>query len=185
MAKYVKLRYRQLLHKQYSIISNRLRSPIRTPIKLLNPPLLASCLSSHLLTYNIANTRVTKIDYFDFIPSAMPKQNRQPILNSQKAALQVQHQHKPHLPNIALKSWFETTYNQSINPSSVSRIISSDPASSAKATNRHQEKRRRTENWPELERAIFEWTQRAEGRISISQKIIREKARQYWQTFCP
>lgn len=115
----------------------------------------------------------------------MPKQTRQPILNSQKAALRAQHQLKPHLSNIALKIWFETTYNQSINPSSVSRIISSDSASFDEATNRHQEKRRRTESWPELEKAIFEWTQRAEEHISISQEVIREKARQYWQTIYP
>lgn len=47
------------------------------------------------------------------------------------------------------------------------------------------DKRRRTEEWPELEGAIYEWMQRAGSQISISQEVIREKARQYWPKIYP
>lgn len=60
-------------------------SKLQLYIKLLNDPLIASCLNSSLLPYKIANIGVTKIDYFDFIPpfhnaeanpSTYPKQSK-------------------------------------------------------------------------------------------------------------
>ncbi|PYH93088.1 hypothetical protein BO71DRAFT_400009 [Aspergillus ellipticus CBS 707.79] len=54
----------------------------------------------------------------------MPKQTRQSISNSQKAALRAQHHLKPYLSNLALQKWFHEMYKQRINPSSISRILS-------------------------------------------------------------
>lgn len=52
----------------------------------------------------------------------------------------------------------------SLNPSSISQILSPDFSFLNEATDRQspQNKRRRTENWPELESAVFEWIRRAE-----------------------
>lgn len=47
------------------------------------------------------------------------------------------------------------------------------------------DKRRRPEQWPELEKALFDWIQRAEERMPISQEVIREKARQFWPVLYP
>lgn len=115
----------------------------------------------------------------------MPKQTRQTISNTQKAALRAQHHLKPYLTNLALKSWFEETYSQSINQSSISRILSSEFTSLDNPTNRFPENRQRVENWPELKRALFGWIRHAESAIPISQEVIREKGKQYWPSLYP
>lgn len=117
----------------------------------------------------------------------MPKQARQVISNTQKAALRAQHHLKPYLSNLALKAWFEKTYNQTINQSSVSRILSAEFASldDSSSASRYSENRRRIERWPELEKSLFEWIKHAEGTITISQGVIREKGKQYWPSLYP
>ena len=116
----------------------------------------------------------------------MPR-TRRPISNNQKAALRAQHHLKPYLSNLQLQQWFEAKYNQPINPSSISRILSVkytdlDSLSNERLLN---DKRRRPEQWPDLEHALFSWIQRAEERITISQEVIREKARQFWPALYP
>lgn len=114
------------------------------------------------------------------------KRSRNSITNDQKAALRAHHKTHLHLSNLELQKWFQETYQQPINPSSVSRILS---ARSAYLDNleSHQlsNKRRRTEQWPELDQAIYEWIQRSEGRVPVNQEAIREKARAYWPVIYP
>ena len=52
-------------------------------------------------------------------------------------------------------------------------------------THQLSDKRSRTEQWPELDQALFEWIQRAEGQITISQEVIWEKERQFWPVLYP
>lgn len=118
----------------------------------------------------------------------MPKQTRQHISNAQKAALRARHHKKPHLTLLDLKVWFEKTYSQTINQSSVSRILSAEFASldDFDSVNHFPESRRRTEKWPELTKALLDWKWHAESMgAHVSQDTIREKGRQYWSTLYP
>ncbi|BCR98585.1 uncharacterized protein AKAW2_40268S [Aspergillus luchuensis] len=120
------------------------------------------------------------------MPKQTSKRTRCCISNSQKAALRTQHQLKPQLTNIDLIKWFEATYNQRITPSSVSRILSPRcDYLDAIPDHRLNDKRRRTELWPELEAAVIDWLERAQSYITISQEVIREKAKQYWPIIYP
>lgn len=47
------------------------------------------------------------------------------------------------------------------------------------------DKQHHPEQWPDLEQALFSWIQHAEERITISQEVIREKARQFWPALYP
>lgn len=97
---------------------------------------------------------------------------------------------KPHISNLYLKQWFEAKYNQQINTFSISQILSAkysffDFSQFATKKNLLKEKQHCPEHWPELEKALFDWLQCAEGSIAISQEVIREKARQFWPLLYP
>ena len=111
---------------------------------------------------------------------------RRPISNSQKVALRSQHALKPYLTQLQLCQWFEAEYQQPIAESSVSRILSSR-YDSLNGASSHQlrAKRRRSESWPELERALYEWIRRVQGQESLSQYFILQKARVFWQKLYP
>ena len=51
----------------------------------------------------------------------MPPQKS--ITNAQKAALCAQQQLQPDLSNLEIHAWFQQAYNQSISPSSISKIL--------------------------------------------------------------
>jgi DDE superfamily endonuclease./Tc5 transposase DNA-binding domain. len=90
------------------------------------------------------------------------------------------------LTGIQLQKWFEDEYDQRINASTVSRIISArfDWLDTAKE---HQldTKKHRLQHWPEFKEVLYEWIQRAETQITIFQAIICEKARQFWPSIYP
>ncbi|QMW47093.1 hypothetical protein G4B11_010572 [Aspergillus flavus] len=111
---------------------------------------------------------------------------RRPISNSQKLALRSQHALKPYLTQLQLCQWFEAEYQQPIAESSVSRILSSRYDSLDGASS-HQlrAKRRRAESWPELERALYEWIRRVQDQESLSQHLILQKARTFWERLYP
>lgn len=54
-----------------------------------------------------------------------------------------------------------------------------DPQSTSKDSLLN-EKQHHPEQWPELEKSLFDWIQHTEGSITISQEVIQEKARQFW-----
>lgn len=112
---------------------------------------------------------------------------RNAISNEKKAALRAQRQLKPYLNYKSLAQWFEETYKQRIDISSVARIVSPRYASLDSISSEAVQKqaKRRAEHWPELEKAIFEWVQRAEQHITISQEAIRVKAKEYWEAIYP
>lgn len=114
----------------------------------------------------------------------MPK--RTTITNRQRSALRAQHKLKPHLTGLQIKKWFEEEYNQKITPPSISRILSSkyDWLDTANDTQLNA-KRQRGESWPELEGALYEWIQRANTQLAVSQDAIRQKARQFWPSLYP
>jgi hypothetical protein len=108
------------------------------------------------------------------------------ITNRQKADIRAQHALKPYLTHIQLAEWFRCRYKQPISRATVCRSLSSHYAFlDSPSSHDLSRQRRRTGHWPELETALFEWIQRAEGRITISQEVIREKAKQYWARLYP
>ncbi|KAJ5111402.1 mariner-Tc1 transposon family protein [Penicillium argentinense] len=110
----------------------------------------------------------------------MPRRTAIPI--SQKIALRAQRQLQPKASNIELARWFKETFQHPIALSSVSEILSSRYKCLDNHLSLHQtnSKRIRIEFWPDLEKALFQWVQQAEGQIIISQEVIREKARFFW-----
>ncbi|CRG92946.1 hypothetical protein PISL3812_10042 [Talaromyces islandicus] len=121
------------------------------------------------------------------MPSKPTTRHRNAISNEKKADLRAHHHLKPYLAYKDLSRWFEEKYKQRIDISSVGRILSSRYAflDSISSDAIQKQARRRTELWPELEKAVFEWVQRAEQHIIISQEAIRIKAREYWPEIYP
>jgi hypothetical protein len=76
----------------------------------------------------------------------------------------------PNLNRKQLVDWFEETYKQRIDVTSVTRILSdhydSVDSTSSEALQKHTKRRR--EKWPELEAALIEWKRRAEKQIIVS-----------------
>lgn len=111
----------------------------------------------------------------------MPR--RSVISLQQKQALRAHKKQHPTLSNLALKQWFEASFQQTIAPSSVSEILSKKYDHLDGELHREpNQKRFRRENWPELEEALFQWIQRAEEHITISGLILREKAEFFWKS---
>lgn len=108
------------------------------------------------------------------------------ITHRQRSALRAQHKLKPYLTGIQLQKWFEEEYNQNITPSTISRTLSTNYNWLDTAKDYQLDaKKHRAESWPELEQALYEWIQRAETQISVSQELVREKARQFWPSLYP
>ncbi|EED12037.1 hypothetical protein TSTA_001090 [Talaromyces stipitatus ATCC 10500] len=85
-----------------------------------------------------------------------------------------------------LAKWFEETYNQPIDWASITRILSPKYAFIDElAPHQLKDKRRRTEQWPELEKAVMDWIRLAEVEAPISQESTRYKAQQYWPHLYP
>lgn len=108
---------------------------------------------------------------------------RTSISHTQKISLREQRRKYPQKSDRDLQQWFSAIYNQSIALSSISEILSPRYAfldmSDSFSTNTNF-KRRRTERWPELEQALFEWIQRAETQIPITGDTVKEKAQFFW-----
>jgi DDE superfamily endonuclease/Fission yeast centromere protein N-terminal domain/Tc5 transposase DNA-binding domain len=100
----------------------------------------------------------------------------------QKRAIRTHKKQHPKLSNLAIKQWFEDTYQQRIAPSSISDILSSkfeflDDLQHRQLNRKHN----RQEQWPELEDALFSWMQRTEQDLAISGEILRQKAEYFWK----
>ncbi|EED18534.1 jerky, putative [Talaromyces stipitatus ATCC 10500] len=114
------------------------------------------------------------------------QRHRKAIPNEWKAALRAQKRINQHLTHKDLTKWFEDTYNQPIDRASITRILSYKYAF-IDDLEPHQlkDKRRRVEQWPELEKAVMDWIRLAETEAPISQEAIRYKAQQYWPPLHP
>jgi hypothetical protein len=107
---------------------------------------------------------------------------RQPIPNSQKAALREQRRLHPTATQKQLAHWFFETFKHHPTQSTLSAILSSKYQYLDTETTAHlsKAKRRRAAKWPDLEAALLHWINLAQGKIPISQEVIREKARFFW-----
>ncbi|KAJ5583768.1 jerky [Penicillium sp. DV-2018c] len=107
---------------------------------------------------------------------------RHSIPNSQKAALREQRRLHPTATQKQLGHWFFETFGHRPTQSTISAILSSnyrhlDAGMTAHISNA---KRRRSAKWPDLEAALIHWITLSRGTIPISQEVIREKARFFW-----
>lgn len=154
-------------------------------------------------------------------PQVFPQRKRKTFTNSQKAALRARHQARQYkTPHSELAAWFQDTYKQRIDSSTISRILSPRYAwlddrggggvggdsgcgggtGTGPAAYNPYEGKRRPKNWPELETALLEWVRRKEtegqdlmlaGAVAapapllISQRAIREQARELWPSVYP
>lgn len=114
----------------------------------------------------------------------MPK--RTAITNRQRLALRAHHKLKPYLTGVQLQEWFENEFGSRITPATISRNLSAhyDWVDNLKDY-QLDAKKIRTESWPELEEALDLWIQQAGSRVTPSQKLLQEKARQFWPSFYP
>lgn len=111
---------------------------------------------------------------------------RAAITNRQRLKLRKQHRLKPYLTGLQLQEWFEKENDLKISLTTVSRTISTkfdwlDTAIDSQLDSR----KNRSESWPEFETTLYEWIQRAEIQIPISQHVVRAKAREFWPHFYP
>ncbi len=68
----------------------------------------------------------------------------------------------------------------------ISRIISTKfDWLDTTSNNQLDSKKNRSESWPEFENALYEWIQRAEIQIPVTQHVVRAKARILWPCFYP
>lgn len=112
----------------------------------------------------------------------MPTKSRSAISVEQKKALRAYKRDNPTISNIAIGKWFKTTFQRPIALSSVSEILSKRYAFLDGQHHRQlAQQRKRREDWPELENALFQWIQRAEQHITITSATIREKAEFFWR----
>src|ERR1700759_2862797 len=105
----------------------------------------------------------------------MPR--RTAITTRQKGALRDYRRTSPTATHQQLQQWFLNTFGRSIANSSISEILSSryvhlDPPIARPPDS----KRYRAESWPDLEQALYDWILRAEGQITITGDIIKQKA---------
>ena len=120
-------------------------------------------------------------------PVRKQRKQRFELSNAHRASLRIQHRSKPNYTLPELRNWFKSIYNQDVNESTISRALSSKYSFLDDNMTHHRldVKRRRLENWPDLEKAILSWIVKAERVIIISQEIVREKAKQYWPRIYP
>jgi hypothetical protein len=114
--------------------------------------------------------------------AALPATRRSAISLDQKRAVRTHKSQHPQLSNLAIKQWFEDTYDQRISPASISEILSPkytylDDLKKPLLKLKHY----RRENWPELEVALFSWMQHAEHSIAVSREVLRQKADFFWR----
>jgi hypothetical protein len=101
---------------------------------------------------------------------------RKPILTSQKAALRARKRLYPNATQKDLREWFQDTYNHTLSSGLISDILSRKyDYLDADSLPSRDAKRQRRENWPELEKALFEWIIRVEGQIPISQSLFDKR----------
>lgn len=119
--------------------------------------------------------------------STTKPRHRNTISNEKKASLRAHYRLHNFMTYKQLADWFQKTYNQQLDKSSIARILSSryDSVDSISSESLQQHTRRRKERWPELERALIDWIQRAEKQIIVSQEVIRTKAKQFWPEIYP
>ncbi|KAJ5729054.1 mariner-Tc1 transposon family protein [Penicillium malachiteum] len=107
---------------------------------------------------------------------------RQAITNQQKIALREQHRKHPSATQNQLAHWFNETYNHRPTQSTLSAILSPKYQHLDTDPTEHtiKAKRCRTAKWPDLEAALIHWIILAQEKITITQDVIREKARFFW-----
>lgn len=109
---------------------------------------------------------------------------RRSITHQQKVALRKQRLLRPKATNLELRRWFQDTYLQPIAPSSVSEILGpryQHLDTDIPLPSDRNPKRTRTEKWPDLEEALYQWCLRSEESIIITQEILRVKVQFFWQ----
>lgn len=106
----------------------------------------------------------------------MAGQRRQAGLSvSQRKALRLHARQHPSLTQKQLQAWFETEYQRLLTQPTISESLSSkfnyldDPTNEPNTT----QQRNRPSQWPELEKALFEWCQEVELEASITGDLIK------------
>jgi len=111
---------------------------------------------------------------------------RQAITTKQRIALRKYAFEHPHLRQSQLRQWFESTFSHKISQSTISESLSAKFKSLDTVEEVYQpHKRRRLQDHPQLEQALFLWHQKVEVDIPISDGVLREKAIRLWGLMYP
>ena len=161
-----------LHYKQFEYVAS-----LTTHIKLLKTPIWGNCILLLLLPYKIANIQSPWLAYSDFILLICCELD---VLSQTTKRLPYEpstiwtFEFWSHLSNLQLQQWFEAKYNQPINPSSISWILSVKYTNLDSLSNEHllNDKWCCPEQRLDLEQALFNWIQCVEEKITISQEVI-------------
>ena len=117
------------------------------------------------------------------------KKRRRALTDTDRLMIRKRNQTHPPEQQKDLAEWFAQETGHTINQSMISKVLSSkydhlDGMDKRKDRQLLQEKKRSSAgDWPDLEAALFEWQQRMEHkRAIITGDILKEKARQLWDT---
>jgi hypothetical protein len=116
------------------------------------------------------------------IQSSIQKKRRAAFTDEQKRRVRHYVQRVPTPPHKEVIVWAKNELNISIDCSQITRWTSDVYSSLDKETLlKANAKRHRTRKWEGLEYALFEWIIQMESRITISQALLKEKARIFFQ----
>lgn len=110
------------------------------------------------------------------------------ITNSQRAALRRHARDHPRLRQAQLAAWYETEYGHKLSQGTISESLSNRFTElDNDITNPAQLDRQkaRSEAWPELELALFEWYWRTKDNSPITNALLRTKAEWFWRRLAP
>ncbi|KAF2149244.1 CenpB-DNA-bind-domain-containing protein [Myriangium duriaei CBS 260.36] len=110
---------------------------------------------------------------------------RRSITNAQRLALRNKRREDPDIPQKQLCQWFEAHFNQPIKQSTVSDCLSPRYAEldslSPDALNRPDQRKRRRENFPQVEDDVYQWfSQREADGIATTGEQLQARAREVW-----
>ena len=119
-----------------------------------------------------------------------PHRSTLSISVTQRLALRAHARSYPNLSQAQLREWFQREFQRLITQPTVSESLSSRfnhleerlPNQPFLPTDR---KRIRTPLYPELEQALYEWHQRLEKEVPLSEAAIRTQAVRFWKRLAP
>lgn len=98
----------------------------------------------------------------------------------EKQTLRIQKKKTPNMSNKQLKAWFQQTFNKTMSEAWVSVTLSRKNDWLDGATPRAGQKRNQSEQWPELEDALFAWVLATRAHIPVAYPAVRMKAKEFW-----
>lgn len=110
------------------------------------------------------------------------------ITNAQRAALRRHARTHPRLRQVQLAEWYESEFGHKISQGTISESLSSrflDLDNDITNPALLDRQKARSEAWPELESALFQWYWHMKDEAPIPDSLLRTKAEDFWKRLAP